>query len=85
VAGVFLLAVSVLGPVRGFTQREVRQRGLDLVLCIDTSRSMLARDVKPNRLDRAKREVRGLLDRLAGDRVALIGFSGRRSPRCSTA
>ncbi len=76
VLGIFLLAVSVLGPVRGFTQREVRQRGIDLVLCLDTSRSMLARDVKPSRLDRAKREVRGLLERLTGDRVALIGFSG---------
>lgn len=75
-AGALLLAVSALGPVRGYTEREVRRRGVDLVVCIDTSRSMLARDVRPSRLERARREVRGLLERLAGDRVALLAFSG---------
>ena len=57
-----------MGPVRGYTEREVRTRGLDLVVCLDTSRSMLSRDVRPSRIDRARREVRGLLDQLAGDR-----------------
>lgn len=71
-----LLAVSLAGPVRGFTLREVRRRGLDLVVCIDTSRSMLVRDLRPDRITRARREVRGLLDRLRGDRVALIAFAG---------
>lgn len=70
------LGVSLLGPVRGYTYREVRGQGLDLVVCIDTSRSMLARDVGPSRLERAKREVSGLLERLEGDRVALVAFSG---------
>lgn len=71
-----LLAVSAAGPVRGYTEQEVARRGLDLVLCIDTSRSMLARDLRPSRLERAKREVLGLLEHLRGDRVALIAFSG---------
>ena len=73
---VFLLAVSLLGPVRGYTEREVRRRGLDLVICLDTSRSMLSGDVRPSRLERGKREIRGLFEQLAGDRVALVGFSG---------
>ena len=75
-AATALIGVSLVGPVRGFTLREVRSSGLDLVVCLDTSRSMLARDVRPDRLTRAKREIQGLLDRLGGDRVALIAFSG---------
>ncbi len=74
--GILFLAFAALGPVRGHTWREVRSRGLDIVCCIDTSRSMLTQDLRPSRLERAKREVRGLLDRLRGDRVALIAFSG---------
>jgi Ca-activated chloride channel family protein len=45
-------------------------------VCLDTSRSMLAQDLRPSRLERAKREVVGLLDLLRGDRVALVAFSG---------
>ena len=70
------IGVSLAGPVRGWTMRNVSRRGLDLVVCIDTSRSMLVRDIRPDRLSRAIREVSGLIDRLAGDRVALIAFSG---------
>jgi Ca-activated chloride channel family protein len=75
-AGLLLAGFSLLGPVRGYTTRATVRRGLDIVLCIDTSRSMLAQDLQPDRLERAKREVRGLVDRLRGDRCALIAFSG---------
>ena len=75
-AAVFFMASSLLGPVRGFTLREVRRKGVDLVVCIDTSRSMLVEDKKPNRLERAKNQVRLLLERLEGDRVALLAFAG---------
>jgi Ca-activated chloride channel family protein len=71
-----LMGLAVAGPVRGWTVREVERRGIDLVVCVDTSRSMLARDLRPSRLARARREVAGLLDRLRGDRVALIAFAG---------
>jgi len=71
-----LLALSATGPVRGYTYRDSSSRGLDLVVCIDTSNSMLARDLRPSRLERARREVLGLLEHLRGDRVALIAFSG---------
>lgn len=74
--GLLLLALALTGPVRGWTMRAVQRRGLDLVVCIDTSRSMLVRDVRPDRLTRAVREVGGLIDRLEGDRVALLAFSG---------
>jgi len=73
---VLTLGTALLGPVRGYTLREVQRRGLDLVVCVDTSRSMLVRDLDPDRLTRTKREVSALLDRLVGDRVALVAFSG---------
>ncbi len=72
----FFLAFSLLGPVNGYSLREVRRKGLDIVLCVDTSRSMLVQDVNPDRLTRARREVRGLLDRLQGDRAAVLAFAG---------
>jgi Ca-activated chloride channel family protein len=71
-----LVALAQSGPVRGYSLREVQRRGLDLVLCVDTSRSMLVQDIKPDRLGRARREIQGLLDRLEGDRVALLAFAG---------
>jgi len=71
-----LIGLAAAGPVRGWTVREVERRGIDLVVCVDTSRSMLVRDLRPSRLARARREVAGLLDHLRGDRVALIAFAG---------
>ncbi len=70
------LALAVAGPVRGYTEKSVARRGLDLVVCVDTSRSMLVRDLRPDRLTRAKREVAGLVERMHGDRVALVAFAG---------
>lgn len=71
-----LLGFAAAGPVLGVRERVVISRGLDLVVCLDTSRSMLARDLKPSRFERAKREIHDLLDAAGGDRVALIAFSG---------
>lgn len=69
-------ALALLGPLRGFSLRDVSRKGLDIVVCLDSSRSMLVQDVKPDRLTRAKREVKGLLARLRGDRAALVAFAG---------
>ncbi|MDP6540504.1 MAG: VWA domain-containing protein [Planctomycetota bacterium] len=74
--GTLFAGLALLGPVRGYTLREVERKGLDIVFCIDTSRSMLAGDLKPDRLTRAKREIVGLLGRLKGDRTALLAFAG---------
>lgn len=74
--GALFLALALVGPVRGFTLRDVQRKGLDLVFCLDTSRSMLVQDVKPDRLTRAKREINGLLAQLDGDRAALLSFAG---------
>ncbi len=70
------LIVGLARPRVGGAEREVEQRGLDLIVALDLSHSMLAADVAPTRLDRARNELRRLLDQLAGDRVALVVFAG---------
>ena len=76
VAGLAMLGLAVTGPVRGFTLREVERKGLDLIVALDASKSMLVPDLGRTRLEEAKRQVKALFPRLQGDRVALISFSG---------
>ena len=77
VTALALLALALARPQAGGRARARRkQRGLDLVVALDFSRSMLAKDVYPSRLERAKRELEQLLDRLGGDRVGLVAFAG---------
>lgn len=71
-----LLVVAVARPQRPGAARLLPQRGLDLVVALDFSRSMLAADVYPTRLDRARAELDRLLDELKGDRVGLVAFAG---------
>lgn len=71
-----LLLTAMARPQWGTEWREVRRRGLDILFLLDTSNSMLAEDMKPNRLQRAKWGIRDMLDRLHGDRVGLIPFAG---------
>lgn len=73
-----LLWLAWMEPQLGEERVPVERRGLDVVFCLDTSRSMLARDMEPNRLERAKRDIRSLLPTLVGgDRVALLAFAGQ--------
>ncbi|HQO58750.1 MAG TPA: VWA domain-containing protein [Candidatus Omnitrophota bacterium] len=75
--GVFAFSLVALArPQWGYEMREIKMQGLDILLVIDTSRSMLTDDVKPNRLERAKLAVRDFLRHLEGDRVGLIAFAG---------
>lgn len=79
---VAFLCVALAGPRYGFHWREIEQKGVDLLIALDCSKSMLAQDIKPTRLDRAKREIYDLLTMLQGDRVGLIAFSGTAFPQC---
>ncbi len=74
--GAIALGVALLGPVRGYVLVPLERRGVDLVIALDTSRSMLAADNEPNRLERAKKELEALLARLEGERVGLVAFAG---------
>jgi Ca-activated chloride channel homolog len=71
-----LFAVALAQPQCGSRTELARRRGIDLVVAIDASKSMLARDVAPSRLDRAKLELNSLLDSLKGDRVGIVAFAG---------
>jgi Ca-activated chloride channel family protein len=75
--GFSLVLVSLAQPRWGYTFQDVKRKGLDLLIAVDTSRSMLSNDVQPNRLDRVKLAVQDLLNELQGDRVGLIAFAGR--------
>ncbi len=75
VAGV-LVTVALAGPRWGSRTVVTDTKGLSLVIAIDISRSMLAEDAAPSRLERAKREARRLVHDLRGDRVGLIAFAG---------
>ena len=72
-----LLVGSAARPQLGFDALEVKRRGLDLIIGIDTSKSMLATDVEPNRLTRAKLAAQDLIGLSQGDRLGLIAFAGR--------
>ncbi len=81
--GAVLFALLALArPQWGFHWDEVRRRGLDVMVVLDTSKSMLAEDIKPDRLQQAKWGVRDLLQKLHGDRVGLIPFAGSAFLQC---
>jgi len=71
-----LVALALARPQAGGRARLEKQRGLDLIVALDFSKSMLAKDIYPSRLERAKRELESLMDRLSGDRVGLVAFAG---------
>lgn len=72
----FLFGVALARPQWGFTWREIKRTGLDIVVAVDASRSMLAADLKPNRLQQAKWGIRDMLAQLRGDRAGLVVFAG---------
>ncbi len=74
---VILTITALAKPRWGYIYEDVKRKGLDLILAIDTSRSMLSNDVPPSRLQRVKLAAQDLLDELQGDRVGLIAFAGR--------
>lgn len=71
-----LIIVALAGPRFGSKLTQVKQEGIDIVIALDVSNSMMAEDIKPNRLERAKQELSRLLDRLENDRIGLIVFAG---------
>jgi tetratricopeptide (TPR) repeat protein len=70
------LILTVADPQVGTRLEELKREGIDLFVALDVSLSMKSEDVKPNRLDKAKRDISSLLQKLSGDRVGLIVFAG---------
>lgn len=81
-AAVGCLVLALARPAWDAAPEEVVQRGRDVVFLLDVSRSMLAEDLRPNRLERAKLAILDAVDRLGGDRVALAVFAGSTVVKC---
>ncbi|MFO8026857.1 MAG: VWA domain-containing protein [Opitutales bacterium] len=77
VAALGTLALALARPQYGVEWSERKARGLDIVFALDSSKSMLATDLRPNRLERAKLAILDLIDRLESDRVGLVAFAGQ--------
>ena len=78
----FFLVLTLARPRWGRTMEEVKRKGVDIIAAVDVSESMLAEDVKPNRLARARDEVISLIDSLGGDRIGVIAFAGDAYVAC---
>lgn len=77
-----LIVLALARPQWGSRWQEVKRRGLDILVALDTSRSMLAQDLKPSRLQQAKWGVRDMVGQLTGDRIGLVNFAGVSYLQC---
>jgi Ca-activated chloride channel family protein len=82
VLAVAFLILALARPQWGFDWEETKQRGLDIVVAIDTSKSMLAEDIAPNRLTRAKLAALDLMQQAKSDRLGLVAFAGSAFLQC---
>jgi Ca-activated chloride channel family protein len=80
--GTALILIGLAGPQWGHIKRSISPRGIDILIAVDLSKSMLARDIEPNRLERVKLSLSNLLYRVKGDRLGLIAFSGSSFLQC---
>lgn len=81
-AGIICLILALFQPQWNKKEHKVYQQGRDIFIALDTSRSMLATDCKPNRLEFSKKKIKELLTQLSCDRIGLIVFSGTAFVQC---
>jgi len=72
-----LLVFVAAGPQTGSKLEKIQRKGIDLIIALDVSNSMLSQDIKPNRLARARQSISRLIDKLEGDRIGIIVFAGK--------
>ncbi len=82
VIAVAMCLFTLLRPQWGFQWQEVKRRGVDIIIALDTSKSMLAQDVKPSRLERSKLAVSDFIKNIKGDRIGLVAFAGSAFLEC---
>jgi len=80
--GLCLIAVTLARLQFGTHMELLKREGIDIVVALDVSNSMLVRDMQPNRLEKAKQEIRGVIERLKGDRIGLVVFAGEAFIQC---
>jgi len=81
-AAALFVILSLIEPKWGYKWREVKRKGVDIIIALDVSRSMLAQDIKPSRLERAKIEIGDFLNHVQGDRIGLLVFAGTAFMQC---
>jgi len=81
-ASIIFICLSLIQPKWGYHWEEVKRLGIDMVIAVDVSKSMLAEDVKPNRIERAKLEIKNLINGLRGDRIGIVAFAGSSFLQC---
>jgi Ca-activated chloride channel family protein len=81
-AALALVCVALARLQFGTHMEKLEREGLDIVIAVDLSNSMLARDIKPSRLEKAKQEIRSIIERLRGDRIGLVAFAGEAFVQC---
>jgi Ca-activated chloride channel family protein len=79
IAGFAAVVFALTRPAWNPKPREIKRKGRDVVILLDVSRSMLAEDIKPNRLGRAKIAIKDLMEQLRGDRIGIVTFAGNSS------
>jgi len=72
----FFIVIAIANPQIGTSVEKTDRKGTDLMICLDISNSMLAQDIKPNRISRAKQSLNHLIDQLKNDRIGIIVFAG---------
>ena len=82
VAGFIGITIALTEPKWNPQVQRIKRQGRDVCILLDTSRSMLAEDIKPNRLERSKIAIRDLLEILKGDRMAIVTFAGNSTVKC---
>lgn len=82
IATLSLMVFALMRPQWGFKWQEIKHKGLDILVAVDVSKSMLAEDIKPNRLERTKLALADFVKHLKGDRIGLIAFSGSAFVQC---
>lgn len=75
------LAVALVNPKLGTKMETVKREGVDIVFAVDVSKSMLAEDIAPNRLEKSKQLVTQIINNLASDRVGIIAYAGKAFPQ----
>jgi|TARA_B110000285_G_scaffold235613_1_gene318716 Ca-activated chloride channel family protein len=78
---IFLLVLGLMNPKIGTQLETVKREGVDIVFAIDVSKSMLAEDIAPNRLEKSKRLVSAILNQLASDRIGIIAYAAQAVPQ----
>jgi Ca-activated chloride channel family protein len=76
------VVIALTRPAWNPKPRDVKRSGRDVVILLDVSRSMLAEDIKPSRLERAKLAVKDLMEKINGDRIGIVTFAGNTSVKC---